>query len=490
MTTRPRSGANAMLQNDQPNRGTPDHEALPDRKLASRLASRIMSDLQASQWTVGAVIGSESDLLGRYDVSRAVLREAERLLEHFGATTTKRGPGGGLIVAAPSTGAVVQAVMVYLTYTGVSLGDLMAARTCLERTIARAATLHATEEQVDALRQRVRTDKERDVLDASDHHVLHTMIAAAANNPAAELFIDVLGRLTARWSYPKVNESGRTEALEASARAHELLVDAITAGNSALAERRMNAHLTALGDWLGLHRQSPRSLEGVLEPADDLKLGTKVARLIIVDIVERGWPIGEILGSEARLVEQYAVSRAALREAVRLLEYLRVATMKPGPRGGLIVTEPSVEPIIEAASVFLEYRQIEARHLIELRIGLESDAIALVVERASDDDIQQLRVLADDASRVHYQGSVADDLHLRIADLSGNPAIALFLRVLVHLTRLHAPGVSLSESRRSEINAQSGHAHDGIVDAIAARDVALARRRMMKHLELMPSVLR
>lgn len=479
-----------MLQNDQPTRGTPDQDASPDRKLASRLASRIMSDLQASQWTVGAVIGSEAELLERYDVSRAVLREAERLLEHFGAATTRRGPGGGLIVAAPSTGAVVQAVMVYLTYTEVSLGDLMAARTCLERTIAEAATLHATEDQIAGLRQRVRTDKGRDVLNASDHHVLHTMIAAAANNPAAELFIDVLGRLTARWSYPKMDESERTEALEASARAHESLVDAITAGNSALAEHRMNAHLTALGDWLGLHRQAPQSLEGVLEPADDLKLGTKVARLIIVDIVERGWPIGEILGSEASLIEQYGVSRAALREAVRLLEYLRVATMKPGPGGGLIVTEPSVEPIIEAASVFLEYRHIKASDLIDLRIGLESDAIALVAERASDDDIRQLRELADEATKVHYQGSIADDLHLRIADVSGNPAIALFLRVLVHLTRLHGPGAGISASRRSEINAQSGHAHDGIVDAIAARDVALARRRMTKHLELMRSMLR
>ena len=464
--------------------------AMPqDRKLASRLASQIMRDLQASDWTVGAVIGSETELLERYAVSRAVLREAERLLEHFGATTTRRGPGGGLIVAAPSTGAVVQAVMVYLTYTGISLGDLMEARTCLERTITRAAALHATEEQVEALRQRVREEQSRGTSDPTDHHVLHTMIGAAANNPAAELFIDILGRLTARWSYPSVAETTNLEALRSSGRAHELLVDAITAGNSSLAERRMNAHLTALGDWLGRNRESPRSLEGVLEPADDVKLGTKVARLLMVDIVDRGWPIGEVLGSEAHLVEKYGVSRAALREAVRLLEYLRVAAMKPGPRGGLIITEPSVDPIVEAASVFLEYRRIKTGQLLELRIGLESDAIALVVERATDDDIESLRSLNEDATLRHYAGSIADDLHLRIADLSGNPAIALFVRVLAHLTRLHATGSNFSNQRRLELATESGHAHDGIVDAIAQRDTALARRRMMKHLDLMAPVL-
>ena len=462
----------------------------PERKLASRLASRIMADLQATEWTVGAVLGSETELLQRYDVSRAVLREAERLLEHFGATTTRRGPGGGVIVAAPSTGAVVQATMVYLTYTGISLGDLMEARSCLERTITRAATLHATEEQVEALRQRVREEQSRDTSDPSDHHVLHTMIGAAANNPAAELFVDILGRLTARWSYPTIDSEANADALRGSSRAHELLVDAITSGNSAVAERRMNAHLVALADWLGRHRQSPRSLEGVLESADESKLGTKVARLLMVDIVERGWPVGEVIGSELYLVEKYGVSRAALREAVRLLEYLRVAAMKPGPNGGLIITEPSVDPIVEAASVFLEYRRIEPGQLLELRAGLESDAVALAIERASDDDIRTLRSMAEDATRQRYAGSIADELHLRIADLSGNPAIALFVRVLVHLTRLHASETVVSTKERAFRSAGSGHAHDSIIEAIALRDTALARRRMLKHIELMAPVFR
>lgn len=449
-----------------------------------------MADLQATEWTVGAVLGSETDLVERYDVSRAVLREAERLLEHFGATTTRRGPGGGVIVAAPSTSAVVQAVMVYLTYTGISLGDLMEARTCLERTITSAATLHATEDQVQALRRRVQEEQAGDMANPADHHVLHTMIGAAANNPAAELFIDILGRLTSRWSYPAGDAEANTRALVDSARAHALLVDAITSGNAAAAERRMNAHLTALGDWLGRHRKSPTSLEGVLEVADDSKLGAKVARLLVIDIVERGWPVGEVIGSELQLVEKYGVSRAALREAVRLLEYLRVATMKPGPHGGLVITEASVDPIVEAASVFLEFRRIEARQLIDLRAGLESDAIALVIERATDDDIRSLRAMADDANRQHYAGSIADDLHLKIADLSGNPAIALFVRVLVHLTRVHSTGRAVSASHQEELNAGSGHAHDGIVDAIALRDTALARRRMLKHLEMMAPVLR
>ena len=42
------------------------------------------------------MLGAEAELRERYGVSRAVLREAVRILEYHGAVTTKRGPGGGV----------------------------------------------------------------------------------------------------------------------------------------------------------------------------------------------------------------------------------------------------------------------------------------------------------------------------------------------------------------------------------------------------------
>lgn len=470
--------------------GSVDGEGADDRKLASRVAGRIMREVVKSGWPIGAVIGSEFELLERYEVSRAVFREAVRLLEHLGVARTRRGPGGGLIVSEPSTAAVVQAVMVHLTYARLSLGDLMEARISLERTIAKLAAENADEAQVVALRNRIRVDRERQRLDAHDHHVLHTMIGRAANNPAAELFVDVLGRLTARWAYPELDDTGRMSALDLSARAHTVIVDAITAGDPAMAERRMNVHLAGLADWLGRHRQSPVSLEGVLDDSADLKLGSQVARRIIVDIVEREWPVGEILGSESQLIERYGVSRAALREAVRLLEYLRVATMRRGPGGGLIVTTPNVDPIVEAATVFLEFRKIQSSDLITLLVGLESDAVALVVERATDADIEQLRSVIDSSARREFEEPIDEDLHVRIAGLSGNAAVALFVRVLVQLIRAHAAVPGRGSPRRTVINAETSRAQHAIVDAIAGRDAALARRRIVKHLEAIQPLLR
>ena len=71
------------------------------RKLAEVVADRIRDDIAADGWRVGEVFGSETDLLHRYEVSRAVLREAVRLLEHHSVAWMRRGPGGGLAVQTP-----------------------------------------------------------------------------------------------------------------------------------------------------------------------------------------------------------------------------------------------------------------------------------------------------------------------------------------------------------------------------------------------------
>ena len=68
---------------------------------------------------------------------------------------------------------------------------------------------------------------------------------------------------------------------------------------------------------------------------------TVTAGRIVDDVVALGWPIGTVLGSESDLLERYGVSRAVFREAVRLVEHQQVASMRRGPGGGLVVSEPS-----------------------------------------------------------------------------------------------------------------------------------------------------
>src|SRR5262249_5390087 len=67
---------------------------------------------------------------------------------------------------------------------------------------------------------------------------------------------------------------------------------------------------------------------------------------ITSDIVARGWPVGEHLGSEAELLTRYNVSRSAFREAVRSLEQIGVVEMKTGRLSGLKTGSPNPDKVV------------------------------------------------------------------------------------------------------------------------------------------------
>src|ERR1700721_2725611 len=90
-----------------------------------------------------------------------------------------------------------------------------------------------------------------------------------------------------------------------------------------------------LGRWRIMNPEPP--LVGSLEKRTSLcsmrtssSLAAAVARQILTDVVDRGWPVGEVLGSQTALIERYGVSRAVFREAVRLVENQQGATMGRG----------------------------------------------------------------------------------------------------------------------------------------------------------------
>ena len=100
----------------------------------------------------------------------------------------------------------------------------------------------------------------------------------------------------------------------------------------------------------------------------------------------QGWPVGEVLGSQTELIARYKVSRAVFREAVRIVENQQVATMRRGPGGGLVVTEPTVDAIIDAAVLYLHRANTRLDEVFEARIVLEEVTAELAAERLAGED--------------------------------------------------------------------------------------------------------
>ncbi|MGW5715184.1 FadR/GntR family transcriptional regulator [Amycolatopsis sp. NPDC003865] len=459
--------------------------------LAARIAHRIEADVIRRGWPVGETLGSEQDLRERFGVSRAVLREAVRLVEHHQVARMRRGPNGGLLVCAPDAGPATRSMVIYLEYVGTTIGDLLEARLLLEPIAAGLAADRITEDGIETLRAVIADEDSRESpvgFEAQD--AVHPLLGELSGNAVLYLFIDILNRLTARYAHTsrRVTKVELQAAREESFDAHRTVADAVIAGDSARAQTMLTEHLQWVGSWIEGHRvQRPRTSNAVIEPelveGPRAKLAEVVAARIHDDIAARGWEIGTTLGSEADLLERYGISRAVLREAVRLLEYHSVARMRRGPGGGLVVTEPEPQASIDTMALFLEYQGVRSDDLRIVRNAIELGTVGRVAERYDDEVAERLDV----AVRWPTEGppdepGKADLFHAELADLAGNPVLSLFLRIITELFRRHASGQERplpGDAAAEEVQ----YVHQRIFDAIRQGDAGVARHRMRRHLE-------
>ena len=175
--------------------------------------------------------------------------------------------------------------------------------------------------------------------------------------------------------------------------AHRRIVDAICSRDPALARLAMRQHLEEIEGFL-LSRRG-RATVSIGDPDRDFpgtKLGGLIAMDILADIVDQGWPVGELLGSEARLMQQHEASRAVVREAIRLLEFHQVVSTRRGPGGGVFVAAPSIDAVAQAMAVHLDFQGIDRQQLFEVRCALE---LATVQMAATSFDVRRIEQLND-----------------------------------------------------------------------------------------------
>src|SRR3954468_24590812 len=278
-------------------------------KLAAQVARRIEAEVVQRGWPVGESLGSEPDLRERHGVSRSVLREAVRLVEHHQVARMRRGPNGGLFVVAPDAGPAARAMVIYLEYVGTSVADLMQARRLLEPLAASLAARHVSEDGIALVRRTVDAETISDEPTDRTVETLHVVLGELSANPVLRLFIDVLIRLTTRFSEPSGASPREFRRARAEAvRYHADIADAVIAGDSGKAEARLAEYLDGVSAWMRSHSRTSSSAAtraSVTRVTDDeprAKLAEVVAGRLREDIAATGWPVGSVVGSESDLL--------------------------------------------------------------------------------------------------------------------------------------------------------------------------------------------
>jgi DNA-binding GntR family transcriptional regulator len=186
-------------------------------------------------------------------------------------------------------------------------------------------------------------------------------------------------------------------------------------------------------------------------------------------IVQGMFKGGEKL-NEAELCRALGVSRGLVREALRELE-----------TSGVLVSVPYRGTFVK------EWTTRSVWELYTLRATLEEFAVELAVERATDEDIEELAELVESMNQAARENDAAElveidlQFHERLHEMTGHRLLIQQLQSLSGQTRVfiiatkafYSPFASLEEAAAS---------HYPILDALCARDAGLAREAIHEHI--------
>ncbi len=192
--------------------------------------------------------------------------------------------------------------------------------------------------------------------------------------------------------------------------------------------------------------------------------------------------VGATLPSEKELVSQLGVSRATLREALRILESDGLIQTKTGPKGGIQVLRPGAANLTRSLSLLLQLEDTPFTMLLEARRLLEPLCANLGAERATAQEltelehrIQLMREQIDDTG-AYVQQQLA--FHKGIFALAHNDVLRLYTTSVGDLISARTTQVGLPLAER-EIGVKAA---EGILTALRSRNGSLAARRVELHL--------
>jgi DNA-binding FadR family transcriptional regulator len=206
----------------------------------------------------------------------------------------------------------------------------------------------------------------------------------------------------------------------------------------------------------------------------------------VVDQIERAVLRGELkkqgrLPSERDLIVQFGVSRATIREALRVLQSRGLIEVRHGdPAGPIIRADPGASVTSVVNSLF-NAEQLTLTDVIQFRMIVESAAAGLAAT-ASKEAIASIRSAYHQMEKTttpeeQFQCDVL--FHRRIAEASGNPLCALIVDAL-HQFNSIATWQSkrpLDQARRNTL-----YVHGLILAAIEAGDAEKAADLSRYHL--------
>jgi DNA-binding FadR family transcriptional regulator len=197
---------------------------------------------------------------------------------------------------------------------------------------------------------------------------------------------------------------------------------------------------------------------------------------------------GERLPNESALATDFGVSRATVREALRVLAAQSLIRTSKGAGGGSYVTLPSVGGVSDfvqsSISLLADADDVTLEELLEARELLEVPAARLAAQRRNEGELERLRdAIPDEPLRLGTQRQFVynKDFHLAVLEGCRNSLLMIAAQPVFEVLQRNLARSKLGVRFHRTINEH----HRGIAAAIEAGDADAAGGEMYEHLEFL-----
>ena len=203
------------------------------------------------------------------------------------------------------------------------------------------------------------------------------------------------------------------------------------------------------------------------------------------DLLFRGhFKPGEQLMTEREMASTLGVSRPTVREAINKLVAMGMLVHRQGQ--GTFVVSPADNAQNNPLAAVIDDHEMSLRELMEVRLGLECNAVALAARRATEDDLQELQKSLNEMIGEINQGGLghhADvSFHMAISYASKN---TVQVRIMRNLYDLMFYGIkeNLQHLYSDPANlVKIAQQHTDVFDAIRRHDPQAAYQAMYDHI--------
>ena len=387
----------------------------PAGNLAHQAVSALEMHLLQRGWLVGEPLGALADFQTSLGLGRPACRQAITILKARGLLDVRRGPGGGLFVAAPTAEDVAGAMLMYLSISGAAWECIPEFRLLTWRMVTEAAIDGCVALQAPA----ATTSEWGFAVDLAERMGKPVMALAAQ---IAEMLVRAC--------------EGRP------APAHDGLLDrALKARDTRQALSRLEdlaAPMDLAAPSLAL-RGMERSYTGSA-PKSPMALADRMTWEMIhqTEKLEAEWETAERLG----------YSEVVVRQARRILQNFGIARCQRGRKGALWGAPTSAAGVISLLVPCLVTSGMTALDNVEVAKFLTCSALRLLAERAAGRGPAQTRMLISFPNRLELIDLVQSETQL--IELAGNPLLSIMTRSL-GLANLPTAETGMTPQSRSTI---------------------------------------